>query len=317
MRKALAGVVVLCCSCVFWVTAAEPKATTRPAGAPLVLDLGGDVSLKLVRVPAGKFIMGSPKTERKHSKTEGPLREVTISRDFYMSRCEITRGQFAAFVKATEFKTQAEKDGWAYAWDAKGKKWDKVKGATWRQVGHEQTDYHPVVCVTWSDAAAFCTWLSGKTGRTVRLPSEAEWEYACRAGKQTIFSWGDTLAEGKGSCNVADKTAKKTFGGWKIFPWEDGHVYTAPVGSFTPNAFGLCDMHGNVWEWCSDRYARDYSKGGRVDPTGPETGKHHVIRGGSWMSSPPFVRSAYRRKCDVRGFFCDNIVGIRVVVEVK
>ena len=313
MRKAWAIVVVLCGSYAFQGAETKSEPAAKTAGQPLVLDLGGEVSLKLVRVPAGKFTMGSPKTERKHSKTESPLREVTISRDFYMSRCEITRGQFAEFAKATEFNTQAETDGWAYAWD--GKKWDKIKGASWRKVGHEQTDDHPVVCVTWSDAVAFCKWLGGKTGRTVRLPTEAEWEYACRAGKQTIFSWGDTLAEGKGVCNVADQTAKKQFRRWNVFPWEDGYVFTAPVGSFKPNAFGLYDMHGNVWEWCSDWYGRDYSKAGKVDPTGPETGRYRVIRGGSWMSSAPVVRSAYRRKCDMRGFFCDNIVGIRVVVE--
>lgn len=308
-------VLVLCGAYVLCGAQAEPKTPAKVAHGSLKLDLGGGASLKLVRVPAGKFTMGSPKTERKHSKTESPTREVTISRDFHMSRCEITRGQFAAFVKAADFKTQAERDGWAYAWD--GKKWDKVKGASWRKAGHDQADDHPVVCVGWSDAVAFCKWLSGKTHRTVRLPSEAEWEYACRAGTQTIFSWGDTLEEGKGLCNVADKTAKKRFGRWRIFPWEDGHVFTSPVGSYKPNAFGLYDMHGNVWEWCGDWYARNYAKAGKVDPTGPATGEDRVIRGGSWMSSPPFVRSAYRRECDMRGFYCDNIVGIRVVVEVK
>jgi len=314
MRTGLA-VLSLCGMCLLCGAEPGPTSSTRPAREPLVLDLGQGTTLKLVRIPAGKFTMGSPKTERKHSKTESPLREVTISRDFYMSRCEITRGQFAAFVKATAFTTQGERDRWAYAWD--GRKWDKVKGASWRKVGHDQSDDHPVVCIAWSDAVAFCTWLSGKTGRTVRLPTEAEWEYACRAGTQTIFSWGDTLAEGKGFCNVADTTARQRFRRWNIFPWEDGHVFTAPVGSFKPNAFALHDMHGNVWEWCGDWYARDYSKAAKVDPTGPPAGRHRVIRGGSWMSSPPFVRSAYRRRCDVRGSGCDNMAGIRVVVECK
>ena len=285
----------------------------KPEATPLVIDLGGGLSVKLVRVPAGTFTMGSPKTERAHSKTESPLRDVTISRDFHMSRCEITRGQFAAFVKDTDFKTQAEADGWAYAWD--GKKWDKVKGATWRKVGFAQADDHPVLCVTLSDAKAFCEWLGAKAGRTGRVPTEAEWEYACRAGTRTIFWWGDTLAEGKGCGNVADKTAKAKFRDWKIFPWEDGYVFTAPVGSFKPNPWGLHDMHGNVWEWCGDWRSRDYAKAGKVDPTGAEKGKYRVLRGGSWMSSPPFVRSAYRGKALPVGWHCDNMAGIRVVLE--
>jgi len=158
----------------------EPESAATPAPKPLVVDLGGGASVKLVRIPAGKFTMGSPKTERAHSKAESPLREVTISRDFYVSRCEITRGQFAVFVKDTDFKTQAETDGWAYAWD--GKKWDKVKGASWRKVGFEQADDHPVLCISLSDAQAFCKWLGAKAGLTGRVPTEAEWEYACRAG---------------------------------------------------------------------------------------------------------------------------------------
>ena len=291
---------------------AEPKAPPA-AGRALVLDLGKGLSLKLVRVPAGKFTMGSPRTERCHRKDERPTREVTITRDFHMSRCEITRGQFAAFVADAQYKTDAERDGWAFAWD--GKKWDKVKRATWRKVGFAQTDEHPVICVTWNDAAAFCTWLGRKTGRTARLPTEAEWEYACRAGARSVFAWGDTLEGGKGRCNAADMTARKKFTRWGIFPWEDAHVFTAPVGSYAPNAFGLCDMHGNVWEWCADRYAASYADAGKVDPTGPAEGQHRVLRGGSWMSNPPYIRSACRRKSDVRGGGCDNIAGIRVVVE--
>jgi len=293
---------------------AKPKPATKSAVKATVLDLGGGASIDVVRVKAGTFTMGSPKSERSHSKTESPTREVTISRDFLMSRCEVTRAQFAAFVKATGYKSEAETDGIGFAWD--GRKWDKVKGISWQDIGHRQSDNHPVVGVTYSDAVAFCKWVTAKTARPARLPTEAEWEYACRAGTQTIFSWGDTLEEGKSTCNVADQTAKERFRKWRVFPQTDGYVFTAPVGSYAPNAFGLHDMHGNVWEWCSDWYARDYSKLATVDPKGPESSKYRVIRGGSWMSSPGFVRSAYRRKCPPKGFLCDNMAGIRLVVEI-
>ena len=294
--------------------AATPKPAVKGAVKGEVIDLGPGVSIDVVRVPAGKFTMGSPKTEKCHSKVESPMREVTITREFLMSKCEITRAQFAAFVKATGYKTESEKDGVGFAWD--GKKWDKVKGISWKDIGYRQSDNHPVVGVTFNDAVAFCKWVSAKTGRVVRLPTEAEWEYACRAGTQTVFAFGTTLADAKGAANIADKTALTRFKRWKHFPVEDGYVYTSPVGLFKPNAFGLHDMHGNVWEWCSDWWARDYSKSAKVDPQGPKSGKRRVIRGGSWMSSPPFARAACRRDCPPKGRGCDNIVGIRLVVEV-
>jgi len=331
MRLAL--VTVIMCGMVGAASAVEKAAATpeppvkpsaKPVVKPVVLDLGEGVSVEVVRVRGGKFTMGSPKAERCRRRDESPMREVTISRDFLMSRCEITRAQFAAFVKATEYKTESERDGEGFAWD--GKKWDKVKGSSWRDIGHEQGENHPVVGVTWNDAVAFCKWITAKTGRPARLPTEAEWEYACRAGTQTIFSWGDTLEAGGGTCNVADKAARGRFRRWKVLPFDDGYVFTAPVGSFKPNAFGLHDMHGNVWEWCSDFYARDYSKLAKIDPKGPESGKidpkdpesctYRTLRGGSWMSSAPFIRSAHRRRCPPKGFGCDNMAGIRLVIEI-
>ena len=283
-------------------------------GKELALDLGNKVSLRLVRVPAGKFQMGSPKSEKYRSRNEGPQHEVTITGDLYMGRCEVTRGQFAAFVKAAGYRTEPEKHGWVFAWD--GRKWDKVKGASWRNVGFEQTDGHPVICVSWNDALAFCEWLSTKTGRSVRLPTEAEWEYACRAGGRTAYSWGNDPNGGKGWCNAADKTGKKEFRGWKTFGWEDGHVFTAPAGAFKANAFGLHDTHGNVWEWCSDWYARNYADAKTVDPRGPASGTLRVVRGGSWLSDPPRCRSAFRCGSPPLGSYCDFIVGFRVVADI-
>ena len=293
--------------------------TSVHAAKPLehiTVKLSDKESMKLVKVPAGKFTMGSPATERHRTrdKRESPMREVTISRDFHMGICEVTRGQFAAFAKDAKYVTQAEREGWAFAWN--GRLWDKVAGASWKKVGFEQTDAHPVLCVVFDDAVAFCRWLSKKTSNAVRLPTEAQWEYACRAGTQTAFSWGDKWDDGKGWANASDATAKKRFRGWRAFSWEDGFVFTAPVGTYKANAFGLHDMHGNAWEWCADWYQRDYyTSGPKVDPTGPQSGSARVLRGGGWMSSPPRCRSAGRTGIGLRGSYCDIIPSFRIVIE--
>jgi formylglycine-generating enzyme required for sulfatase activity len=282
----------------------------------ITVKLSDTESMKLVKIPAGKFTMGSPTTEkhRTRDKRESPQREVTISKAFHMGVCEVTRGQFAAFVKETNYATQAEKEGWTYAWN--GRLWDKVAGASWRKVGFEQTDEHPVLCVTFDDAVAFCRWMSEKTSKAVRLPTEAQWEYACRAGTQTAFAWGDNWDDGKGHANTSDATAKKRFRGWRSFIWEDGYVFTSPVGTYKANAFGLHDMHGNAWEWCADWYQKDYyNTGPNVDPTGPTRGSTRVLRGGGWMSSPPRCRSAGRTGIGLRGSYCDLIPGFRIVIE--
>jgi len=216
----------------------------------LDLELAAGVKMKLVKVPAGQFHMGSAKRQRIHDDREHPQHLVVISRDFHMGTCEVTRGQFAAFVEATGYLTQAEREGWAFAWD--GRIWDKVDGASWKKVGFEQTDDHPVVCVSFDDTIAFCRWLTEKTGHKILLPTEAQYEYAARAGTTTIFPWGDNWEDGKGWANAADETGRKRFRGWRTFPWEDGHVFTAPVATYRANAFGLHDMTANVWEWTAD-----------------------------------------------------------------
>jgi len=288
--------------------------SASPDPKTLELDLGGKVRMKLVRIPAGTFMMGSPpKARYRPQRNERPQREVTIRRSFHMGACEVTRGQFAAFIKASRRKTDAERLGRAYAWD--GRKWDKVKGATWRKPGFEQTDEHPVICVSWTDATNFCDWLGRKTGRSVRLPTEAEWEYACRAGTKTAFWWSDDDAGGKGACNAADRTAKKRFKSWAIFDWDDGCVFTSPVGRYRPNAFGLHDMLGNVWEWCSGAYVEQPGRRSvRSDPYA-DKGNRRVVRGGSWMSPPNRCRSAFRGVCGLQGSYCDYIIGFRVAVD--
>ncbi len=295
-----------------WSAAACPAAKGNEK-QPSALDLGHGASLELVRIPSGTFLLGSPEKERLRARDPFHQHEVTIGRDFLLGRHEITRGQFAAFVEAAKYETDAERQRWAFAWD--GKKWDRVEKASWKAPGFDQADDHPAVCVSFNDAVAFCKWLTCKSGKTVRLPTEAEWEYAARAGTTTAYVWGDEPDDGQGWCNVADLTGKARFRPWKTFKWEDGHVFTAPVGSFKPNAFGLFDVHGNVWEWCADFYAEQYPEGKQTDPRGPDEGSRRVIRGGSWLSTTGRARSAARESCPPPGGVCDLIVGFRVVVE--
>ena len=153
-----------------------------------------------------------------------------------------------------------------------------------------------MVNVSWNDAVAFAEWLGKKEGKTYRLPTEAEWEYACRAGTTTRYFCGDD-AEGLAEVgNVADATAREKYPDWKdTIAARDGFVYTAPVGRYRPNAWGLHDMHGNVWEWCWDWYGKDFYKASRVDdPAGPLEAAFRVIRGGSWYHNPRYCRSAGR-----------------------
>jgi formylglycine-generating enzyme required for sulfatase activity len=270
----------------------EPAVSASDPPKELTLDLGGGVTMKSVLIPSGKFMMGSPASEAKREPSE-TQHEVTITKPFYMGIHEVTVGQFAAFVKETAYQNEAEKEGWAFAWTAAGV--EKVNGASWRIPGFPQGETHPVTEVTWNDAVAFCQWLSRKSGRSVRLPTEAEWEYACRAGTSTAYQWGGDPDMGKGWANGADQTAKAQFPNWPVFNWADGYVFTSPVGSFRANAWGLYDMHGNVSEWCADWYdKRYYGSGASVDPLGPVSGEGRVLRGGAWPSIPMLCRSAGR-----------------------
>ena len=183
---------------------------------------------------------------------------------------------------------------------------------SWRNVGFEQTDEHPVVCVSWNDAVAFCEWLSKKERKTYRLPTEAEWEYACRAGTKTRYCSGDDPETLATVANVADAALKAKFPGQKYtIKASDDYVFTAPVGSFKPNAFGLYDMHGNADEWCADWYGEDYYGNSPTDdPKGPITGERRATRGGDWWSRPDFLRSACRGGAPPEARYC--LIGFRV-----
>jgi formylglycine-generating enzyme required for sulfatase activity len=260
------------------------------------VEIKNSVGMRLVYISPGKFLMGSPESEPGREKQE-VLHEVKLTKAFYLGVHEVTVGQFKQFVRETNYQTDAERDGkGGYGPDAAGK-FDKMNPKfTWKSPGFEQTDDHPVVIVTWNDAKAFCRWLSEKEKKTYRLPTEAEWEYACRAGTSTAYWHGNDPEELAQVGNVADATARAKFPGWTIgIKSKDGHAFTAPLGQFRQNPFGLFDMHGNVWEWCEDWYdSKGYGPEAQKDPTGPAEGTARVQRGGGWSSDSKRVRSAAR-----------------------
>ena len=261
------------------------------------------IGMLLVKIPAGEFMMGDTMSpEEVHKKWPGgqiewykrahPRHRVVISKPFYMGATEVTRGQFGRFAREKNYKTDGEKEGKSFA--LKDGKWGYHDGVNWRNPLFKQADDHPVVCVSWNDAAAFCQWLSKKEGGDCRLPTEAEWEYAARAGSATTWYWGNDESGAQGKANVAGEGEQLNWS-VKFKNVRDGHTYTAPAGSFMPNAFGLYDMIGNTWEWCADRFDADYySKSPTSDPKGPSAGLERVLRGGSWDDDPWVARAASR-----------------------
>ncbi len=256
--------------------------------------LENSIGLKLVRIPAGEFIMGSPATEKGRREDE-PQRRVRLTRPFELGQFEVTRGQYRQFVDATKYKSDVERGllgGYGFDSDT-----DQLAGPdkkyTWHFTGFPQTDEHPVVNLTWNDALRFCRWLSTRENRVYRLPTEAEWEYACRGGSQTAFCNGDDFEKVIEVGNVIDKDARAKFDDRIAVAGSDHYVFTAPVGKFRANAFGLHDMHGNVWEWTADWFGPPPTTD-QIDPRGPETGEEKVIRGGDWYHDWSFARSAQR-----------------------
>ena len=238
------------------------------------IDLGQGVVLEMVYIRGGSFQMGSPETEKDKESDEGPVHTVTLS-DFWIGKYEVTVGQFNKFVEETGYRTEAEKGDGSYIWT--GSEWAKKSDANWRNPYFTQDNKNPIVCVSWNDAKAFCDWLYKKTGKRFALPTEAQWEYSCRAGSQTRFCFGDSDS------------------GLGKYAWYNSNSgsKTHPVGG--TNAWGLYDMHGNVWEWCQDWYHDNYN-GAPRDGSAWESplGSVRVLRGGSWYDYPKNCRSADR-----------------------
>jgi len=261
---------------------------------------------EMVVVPAGTLMMGSPPTEEGRASDEGPQHSVTIATPFAIGKVEVTVGEFAAFVQATGYDAGSE----CFAFE--DNRWIRKNGWSWRKSGFAQTGMHPATCLNWNDANAYLEWLSHTTGKQYRLPSEAEWEYAARAGTRTRYHFGD---DEEGLCrygNGADQAAQKTFSGLTAASCSDAYDYTSPAASFAANAFGIHDMHGNVFEWVEDCYKDDY-QGIPVDGSAWTAGDcaRRVVRGGAWFSPPRHLRAASR------GWFVPrnrgNGIGLRAV----
>jgi len=256
------------------VVSEEPiptKAQTDPnTPKEKTIDMGNGVIMEFVLIPAGEFDMGSPSSERDRENDEGPVHSAKISRPFYMGKYEVTQEQYYVIAKS--------------------------KPSRFKQEGR------PVENVSWNQADRFCRKLGEIKGGSYRLPTEAEWEYACRAGSQDRFCFGDD----------------PTYSQIEQYAWcsKNSDSVTHPVGEKKPNPFGLYDMHGNVWEWCGDWYAADYyRRSTAVDPPGPLIGKSRVLRGGGWFRSARYCRSANRS--GFKPIYIRNHVGFRVVLEVE
>ena len=288
-----------------------PNETLEP-GSLRTLQLAEGVSMDFVWIPPGSYYRGSTQDDSDARPDESPRRNVRISRGFWMSRFEVTVAQFAAFAQGSSYRTTAEYTGGAWILTSSGKR-EWRRGLTWMNPPFTQGPDHPVTMVSWDDAKAFCAWLSERCGREVRLPSEAEWEYTCRAGTETRFYWGNDLLQGATWMNAADICLQRRFREWVTAPYDDGYQFTAPVGSYQGNAWGLYDMHGNVWEWCEDWYSETfYTSGPDVDPLCQETENRRCVRGGSWLWYPVFARSSMRMK--YAPSYTTTDLGFRVVL---
>ncbi|MFO7906361.1 MAG: formylglycine-generating enzyme family protein [Pirellulaceae bacterium] len=221
-------------------------------------EITNSIGMTLKLVPAGEFMMGSPEDELHRGEDEGPQHRVRITQPFYLGETEVTQGQWEAVMDTQPWQ------GELYA--------------------EEGSDY-PANYISWEDAVAFCERLSEKEGRTYRLPTEAEWEYACRAGTDTAYTFGD------------DPSELGEYAWFKDNVDAVGEEYAHEVGRKRANDFGLYDMHGNVWEWCADWYDSDYYGGSPTeDPSGPTSGSGRVSRGGSWSTDAGHCRSARRSR---------------------
>ena len=285
-------------------TAPKPSAVTKKISAKKTFRDCADCPRMLV-IPGDSFSMGSAATETGHRDDSEPVHPVKIA-SFALGKTEVTRGQFTQFVKATGYNAGDK------CWIIDNGKYEERSG-NWGSIGFMQTDNHPVVCTSWNDANAYTTWLARKTGQPYRLPTEAEWEYAARGKTSTARYWGESPNAACTYANVADKSMKeviKVANAWKGHNCKDGFAYTAPVGSFKANAYGLNDMLGNVWEWTQDNYHKNYAGAPADGSAWQDNKKNRVLRGGSWYDAPRFVRSAGRDKA-VPTIRYDNI-GFRV-----
>lgn len=247
------------------------------------IDTVAGINLEMVYIKGGTYTMGSPPNE--FERYDGEAQRVVTVNDFYIGKYEVTLAQFKAFILDTGYKTDIEKKGYCSIDKKNSLESEKIFGVNWRYdaKGNRRTQSefnHPVIYISFNDAKAYCDWLSIKTGKTYRLPTAAEWEYACRAGTTTPFNTGENLTTSQANIFSNNIVIGYSTGGYR--------EQTMQVGCYAPNAWGLYDMHGNVSEWCSDCYHSDKS-GLYANVDGSTSG----FRGGNANSYPKWCRSAY------------------------
>ncbi len=280
-------------------TAAEPSESFRDC----------DTCPTMVVIPAGSFVMGSnvEETTRENvpdhqAALERPQHDVTIAQPFALGATEVTITEFAAFVADTGHQAAT---CLIYNRDVG---WTELPGSSWQHPPFPQEDNHPTICVNWGDASSYANWLSTKTGKSYRLPSESEWEYAARAGTTTARYWGDSVEKACAYANVADVNSHR-----QQFECDDGYRYTAPATFGIANAFGLYGMLGNVGEWAADCGQPNYATVAPSDGSAYVEGdcENHVGRGGSWWNDSYYIRAA--RRFNMSGGY--YIVGFRVAMD--
>jgi sulfatase modifying factor 1 len=279
-----------------------------PAAVPGTVLRDCDVCPEMIVVPAGTGVFGSPASEPHHRSDEGPVRTVTIAAPLAVSRHEVTRGEYEAFVAATGRPVGGD----CITDRATPGTWSVDAATTFRDPGFAQDDRHPVVCVSWDEARAYADWLATRTGRGYRLLAEDEWEYVARAGTTTAYPWG-AAPTGCAEANGFDQTARAHYAdmdtsGYPVFDpmaCSDGWLHTAPVGSLAASGFGVHDMIGNVGEWVDGCFTASHDES-------PVTGdcSHRIVKGGSWGSLAHILRPADRVRQAATDR--DDSIGIRV-----
>ena len=285
--------------------AVRAPSTVAPVRANPAREPGGtfkdcDVCPEMLVIPAGRFVMGAAPEEEQSEKLSETVRNhsqprhgVEVAR-FSAGKFEVTRRQYRAFVDASGRSGEG-----CFVWIDGKFEFENDLSANWRNPGYAQEDSHPATCISWRDAKAYVVWLSQRTGKAYRLLTEAEWEYAARAGTTTRRFWGDDGDQSCAYANGADQTTKAQVPGWNylIANCNDRYAYTAPVGSYRANAFGLYDMLGNVGEWMEDCWNENYNSAptdGRAWTAG--NCSQRVLRGGSWNNNPQNLRAANRNR---------------------
>ncbi len=276
---------------------------------------------EMIEIPEGSVYIGSHEEEIGRKKGERNRVKATIEKPFAIAKTEVTLAQFRVFMKESKYKSNVPiRNGEPLIgcnyYD--GKSYGYIASHNWENPGYPQREDAPVVCVSWSDAKAYCDWLSKKTGREYRVPSTVEFEYATRAGSSSPWFWGTDPELACDYANVGDRTFSNQFPTRPIFPCTDGYVFTSSVAKFKPNAFGLYDMIGNAWEWTNDCFKNNLDDAPIDGSSYQGTNEECVFRtpkGGSWISGVAWGRTAVRSRdgADYKSF----MLGFRVAAEIK